>query len=240
MNGYDLSRNWFDYAFEHSRTVRPIHTAIYFWCIEKANRAGWVTELQLPTDEACRALGIKDPKSFRAALDELISWGAIRLVQEAKSQNIARYISLYGDPLTNNGCLDKALITGNRLAEKRSGEPPSEPLSDTPGDTPGGTLTSPPNIKPKTLNLKPQTTGAKPPPVAAGGDKVLAVKKTYREKVQLTEDQMAALVAKHGQPLTDRLLDKLSLHKLANGQTYKSDYHAILNWVVKAVAEDDA
>ncbi len=144
-SGYDLSRAWFDYAFEHSRTVRPIHTAIYFWCIEKANRLGWVDEFQLPTDEACRALGIKDPKSFRAALDELIQWGIIRLIQQAASQNVARWVSLNGCSFQGSDALDRVLSNDVRLSEKRS------------SDTPSGTPTSPLNTKPQTTNHKPQT-----------------------------------------------------------------------------------
>ena len=38
MNGYELSRNWFDWAFENPELVNPNHTAIYFYVIDQCNR----------------------------------------------------------------------------------------------------------------------------------------------------------------------------------------------------------
>lgn len=166
MNGYDLSRQWFDFSFENSRRVRPLHTAIYFWCIEKANRLGWPVEFQLPTDEACQALGLKDPKSFRDALNELVEFGAVRMVQQAQSQNVARYISLQGCQIGESGSLDRALSNENRLSEKRSSDTPSEPLSDTPSTTPANPSTNPLNIKPQTTNHKQGKEGSTEKPKA--------------------------------------------------------------------------
>ena len=34
MNGYELSRKWFDWSFENPELVSPSHTAIYFFAIE--------------------------------------------------------------------------------------------------------------------------------------------------------------------------------------------------------------
>lgn len=65
-----------------------------------------------------------------------------------------------------------------------------------------------------------------------------AVKTAYRDNVFLTEAEYKTLVEKHGQPTADQCLDKLDAHKLATGQTYKSDYGAIYKWVLNAVTED--
>jgi hypothetical protein len=40
MNGYDLSRNFFDWCFENPEKVSPNHSAIYFFAIEHCNRWG--------------------------------------------------------------------------------------------------------------------------------------------------------------------------------------------------------
>ena len=41
LSGYELSRDWFDWCFEHSDEIRPTHTALYFFAIEHCNRLGW-------------------------------------------------------------------------------------------------------------------------------------------------------------------------------------------------------
>jgi hypothetical protein len=40
MTGYELSRNWFNWAFENPDLNTPTHTALYMWFIEKWNRCG--------------------------------------------------------------------------------------------------------------------------------------------------------------------------------------------------------
>jgi hypothetical protein len=54
----------------------------------------------------------------------------------------------------------------------------------------------------------------------------------YREYVRLTEKEYERLVDKHGKVFAEKCLDKLDNAKGSKGYTYKSDYRAILNWVV--------
>lgn len=66
-------------------------------------------------------------------------------------------------------------------------------------------------------------------------------KKVYAEDVRLTEAEWGKLVDKYGEATARQLVNTLSAGKLAKGYRYKSDYHAILNWVVekcKAKARD--
>lgn len=62
-------------------------------------------------------------------------------------------------------------------------------------------------------------------------------KTAYRPAVLLTEDEYKKLQTKCGLKLDD-VLDKLENHKQAKGTKYKSDYHAILNWVIDAVEQE--
>ena len=59
------------------------------------------------------------------------------------------------------------------------------------------------------------------------------VKKEYAESVLLSEPEWGKLIDKFGEPVARQLVDTLSSCKLAKGYKYKSDYHAILNWVVE-------
>lgn len=59
-----------------------------------------------------------------------------------------------------------------------------------------------------------------------------AIVKTYAENVSMTEIEYGKLIADHGQEKTDWMVRKLDNAKGARGLKYKSDYRAILKWVV--------
>lgn len=63
--------------------------------------------------------------------------------------------------------------------------------------------------------------------------KVKTPKHKYAPLVLLTEDEYAKLVSDYGEEGTQWMVKKLDDYKAASGRTYKSDYRAILNWVVK-------
>ena len=65
-------------------------------------------------------------------------------------------------------------------------------------------------------------------------------KTPYAEFVKMTEAEYKKLVDKHGQAATDKMIEILDNYKGAKGATYKSDYRAILSWVVKRYEEDKA
>jgi hypothetical protein len=69
------------------------------------------------------------------------------------------------------------------------------------------------------------------------GAKGSAPKLSFSDFVTLTEKEHQSLIAKHGQVLTDRCIETLNNHKGATGKEYKSDYHAILKWVVDATTK---
>lgn len=57
----------------------------------------------------------------------------------------------------------------------------------------------------------------------------------YAEFVKMKESEYNKLVEEHGEPLTLKMIQVLDNYKGANGKKYKSDYRAILNWVVDKV-----
>lgn len=64
------------------------------------------------------------------------------------------------------------------------------------------------------------------------------VKIPYAEFVSLTLPEYENLISEHGEETTKELIVTLDNYKGANGKKYKSDYRAILNWVVSRVTED--
>lgn len=77
-----------------------------------------------------------------------------------------------------------------------------------------------------------------PPPPDDGAEVEKKPEKTkYADFVQMTEAEYQKLCEKYGKPFADACIETLSNYKGAKGKTYKSDYLAILNWVVDRVNE---
>ncbi len=74
--------------------------------------------------------------------------------------------------------------------------------------------------------------------INSGADKGAKLQKIhYAEAVTMTEKQYQTLLSEHTQAFVDKCIEHLNNYKMSNGKTYKSDYHAILHWVIKSVAE---
>lgn len=65
-----------------------------------------------------------------------------------------------------------------------------------------------------------------------------AKKYKYAEFVSLTRDEYAKLCAQYSDEGAKRMIEILDNYKGANGKRYKSDYRAILNWVVDRYNEE--
>ncbi|SHK45968.1 phage replisome organizer N-terminal domain-containing protein [Tepidibacter formicigenes] len=57
----------------------------------------------------------------------------------------------------------------------------------------------------------------------------------YAEFVSMTEDEYNKLIEKHGEESTKKMIEILDNYKGSKGKKYKSDYRAILSWVVDKV-----
>jgi hypothetical protein len=66
-----------------------------------------------------------------------------------------------------------------------------------------------------------------------------ATKVQYAEFVTMTEKEYTTLVEKHGEGKTREIIEILDNYKGSKGETYKSDYRAILSWVIKRWDEDN-
>lgn len=110
MTGYDLSRAWFDFAFENPEKINPNHAAIYFFAIEHCNRLGWREKFGFPTQMAMDALGIKKHQTYIKYFNDLVDWGFFKLIQKSQNQYSANIISLQSAIPKKGKALDKAII----------------------------------------------------------------------------------------------------------------------------------
>lgn len=63
-------------------------------------------------------------------------------------------------------------------------------------------------------------------------------KRDFAEFVSMTDEEYEKLIKEHGQDLTSKFIETLNNYKGSSGKKYKSDYLAILNWVIKRVKEE--
>jgi hypothetical protein len=110
LTGYELSRNFFDWAFENPEKINPNHTAIYFFAIEHCNRLGWKTKFGFPSQMTMEALGIKKHQTYIKYFNDLVEWGFFILVEKSRNQYSANIISINNAMLKNGKALDKANI----------------------------------------------------------------------------------------------------------------------------------
>ena len=68
--------------------------------------------------------------------------------------------------------------------------------------------------------------------------KVKKDKNEYAEFVLMLPDEYEKLIKEYGKINTKKFIEKLNCYKGANGKKYKSDYLAILNWVVGEVMKE--
>lgn len=122
INGYQLSRIWFDWCFENPEKISPIHSALYFFCIEHCNRLGWKDKFGLPTTMAMEAIGIKSYNTYIKTFNDLIIFGFITLFEKSKNQYSANIIALSKYNKALDKALDKALIKHVTKQHESTGE----------------------------------------------------------------------------------------------------------------------
>jgi len=110
MNGYDLSRKWFDWCFENPERISPNHTALYFFIIEHCNRLGWKAKFGLPTTMVKEAIGIRSYNTYINTLNDLVDFGFVIMIEKSKNQYSSNIVALSNFDKAHDKALDKALI----------------------------------------------------------------------------------------------------------------------------------
>lgn len=142
INGYQLSRSWFDFCFDNPELINPNHTAIFMFAIEHCNRLGWKEKFGFPSKMTMDALGIKNHHTYIRYFNDLVDWGFFKMVQKSTNQYSANIISLSIGKSKNSKALDKAFI--KHAAKQQHSNPQSTPQSNDSIDKPINQLTKEP------------------------------------------------------------------------------------------------
>ena len=155
MNGYELSKGWFDFAFENPEKINPSHSAIYFFAIEHCNRMGWKTKFGFPSQMAMDAVGIRKNETYIRYFNDLVEWGFFELIERSRNQYSANIIRLGHAHPKNGEALGKAI-------RKHGGK-----QTDSTGVSTGeskGSIDKPITLEPNNLKTEKQKSVTAPPP----------------------------------------------------------------------------
>lgn len=108
MNGYNLTRNWYNFKFENQDKCRHIHSDLYFYIIDQWNRLGQKKQFGLPTSKTMDAIGCGSYNTYKKTFDELVEFGFVELVKDSINQHQSRIVALSKTDETLYKALDKA------------------------------------------------------------------------------------------------------------------------------------
>lgn len=94
MNGYKLTREWFNFSCLNIDKVGSNHTAMYLYIVDFFNYNKWPDVIGLPTDWTMQKLGFKSYKTYKKTLDDLIFFDKIELVDKSRNNHTSNIIRL--------------------------------------------------------------------------------------------------------------------------------------------------
>lgn len=92
--GYSLTRDWFNFAASNYGKVSPTDGILFLYIVELCNRVGWKPVFGLPTDRTMQAIGVKNWRTYKKSIDNLVQWGFIEVVEKAVNQETATRVAI--------------------------------------------------------------------------------------------------------------------------------------------------
>jgi hypothetical protein len=108
LNGYSLIREWYNFKFENPSKCKSVHSDFYCYIVYQWNKLGQKSEFGLPTSISMEALGIGSYNTYKNTLNDLIDFGFVKIVSDAKNQHQSKIIALSKNDKANDKALDKA------------------------------------------------------------------------------------------------------------------------------------
>lgn len=111
--GYEISRAWFNFAFENPDKVTSNHTALFLFLSEINNRMGWADCFQITASECMAGMSCKSYNTYKKCIDDLIKWEFVNLVKRSVNQYQCNVVALSKFDKASNKALDKAIARAN-------------------------------------------------------------------------------------------------------------------------------
>jgi len=208
LNGYTLTKAWFNFAFNNPEVFNTTDHALYFWVMDCANRNGWKSKFSFAASTAMEVLSISHYNTYKKAFDKLVAHGFISVVRKSPNHHQATIISIsqndiVSDELTNTLTNTLGDVVSDELTTR---------LSDT-------------LYKQQTTNYKPKTVKATPPPPLI--DVEPEILERYL-KFETWAKENAPRVLKMKEPLTPKQLQ--SLLEVSDAISVKTIFEEMHNW----------
>jgi len=231
MNGYDLSHKFFEWAFNNREDFKPAVSALYFYLVEICNTLGWKKEFSISAKECMEGMGVSGYNTYKSAFDVLCKHGFIKVVKKSCNHYQANVITL----LNFDRVTDKVT---NKVIDELTNEVDVYPIKIEQGNNKGNyqsngdihKTTNNKTIKTIKQEIIPETE------VSVKSNKKQKIK--FSEFVSLTQEEYNKLIQEHSESATKRMIEILNNYKGSSGKKYKSDYLAILNWVVNRYSDE--
>jgi len=207
MNGYNLSHNFYEWAFNNREEFKPVVSALYFYLVEVCNTLNWKKEFSMSAKECMEGMGVSGYNTYKYAFDVLCKNGFIKVIKKSTNQYQANIIALSNFDEATDRPMDEAT---DRPMDEATNKATSKQLQGTHQST--GDIHK--TVNNKTINSKTN-------------------KQSYADYVKLTKEEYEKLCTQYTETGAKRMIEILSNYKGASGKKYKSDYLAILNWVVE-------
>lgn len=141
MNGYQLTRQWFEWRFNNPGKLSSAHAELYFYIVDRWNYFGQKSEFGLPRMHTMEVLSIGSRNTYKKLFSDLIEHGFIKLIRESCNQyHHASIIAL--------SKFEQAPDTPLDTPTEQAHEQPTEQAPD-PIDKPINQLTNKPNTRQK-------------------------------------------------------------------------------------------
>lgn len=148
----------------------------------------------------------------------------------------ARRLKEHDDKLEKKRHLDMIRKQKRRAELKATAiKPPDKPAE--PIIPPPEPMQEEPTTQPDSLSPEPQTEPKEKKSKKKPAEKKPVEKKQFGEFVSMTEEEYQRLVEEFGEAAAKAMVQILDNYKGSSGKKYKSDYRAILMWVVDRVRE---
>jgi hypothetical protein len=86
MNGYQLTRQWFEWRFNNPGKLSSAHAELYFYIVDRWNYFGQKSEFGLPRLHTMEVLSIGSRNTYKKLFGDLIEHGFIKLIRESCNQ----------------------------------------------------------------------------------------------------------------------------------------------------------
>jgi hypothetical protein len=86
MNGYQLTRQWFEWRFNNPGKLSAGHAELYFYIVDRWNYFGQKAEFGLPRLHTMEVLSIGSRNTYKKLFADLIKHGFIKLIRESCNQ----------------------------------------------------------------------------------------------------------------------------------------------------------